>query len=137
MEKQITEEMEGVQSNSELYVRQTLMINNASIDEEGFEQCAYEIEHQLKRAGYTDIALYNTEGDLLSGSVLPVRIGGKIFSLPKDREARSPFVMENRINATCIFLCRFRLWDSRWGFLVVIRIILHYIRGNGRSSEGC
>jgi signal transduction histidine kinase len=68
MEKQITEEMEGVQSNSELYVRQTLMINNASIDEEGFEQCAYEIEHQLKRAGYTDIALYNTEGDLLRSS---------------------------------------------------------------------
>lgn len=70
IEKQITGEMESIQSNSELYVRQILMINNASIDETGFERCAYEIEQQLKRAGYTDIALYNMDGRLLRSNVL-------------------------------------------------------------------
>ena len=52
IEKQITEEMESIRSNSELYVRQILMINSAPIDAAGFEQCVYEIEQQLQRAGY-------------------------------------------------------------------------------------
>ena len=38
IEKQITEEMESIRSNSELYVRQILMINSAPIDAAGFEQ---------------------------------------------------------------------------------------------------
>ena len=70
IEKQITEEMNSIQSNCELYVRQILLINSASISETGFEQCAYEIEQQLKRAGYTDIALYTMDGRLLRSSKL-------------------------------------------------------------------
>lgn len=70
IEKQITEEMESIQSNCELYVRQILLINSASISETGFEQCAYEVEQQLKRAGYTDIALYTLDGHLLRSSKL-------------------------------------------------------------------
>lgn len=69
IEKQIMEEMETIQSSAQLYVRQILMINNASIDGDGFEQCAYEAEQQLRRAGYTDIALYSMEGRLLRSSV--------------------------------------------------------------------
>lgn len=68
IEKQITEEMESIQSNSELYVRQILMINSAPVDAAGFEQCVYEIEQQLKRAGYTDIALYDNDGRFLRSS---------------------------------------------------------------------
>lgn len=68
IEEQITDEMKSIQSSSELYVRQIMLINNASIDGTGFEQCAYEIEQQLKRAGYAEMALYNTDGQLLKSS---------------------------------------------------------------------
>ncbi len=68
IEEQVTEEMESIQSNSELYVRQILMINNAPIDGSGFEQYTYEIEQQLNRAGYSDIALYNADGHILKSS---------------------------------------------------------------------
>lgn len=62
IEKQVTEEMLRVRDNSEIYVRQLLLLNDCQIDGEGFEECAGEIEEQLKSAGYCDVALYDLEG---------------------------------------------------------------------------
>ena len=102
IEKQITEEMNSIQSNCELYVRQILLINSASISETGFEQCAYEIEQQLKRAGYTDIALYTMDGRLLRSSKLQ-RFSGE--NRRKDfqfaRKLRSAFTLRYKKQNYC------------------------------------
>ncbi len=90
IEKQITEEMESIRSNSELYVRQILMINSTPIDAAGFEQCVYEIEQQLQRAGYTDIALYNNDGQLLRSSArrhFPKEDGREDFRLARKKQS--------------------------------------------------
>lgn len=68
-----------VRDNSELYVRQLLLINGCQIDGKGFGECAEEIEEQLKSAGYKDIALYDLEGRWLTGDE-------SCFSGEKERE---------------------------------------------------
>lgn len=62
IEKQITEELQMLRENSELYVRQILLLQNNTIDEAGFKQYIIEIKEQLKNAGYEETAFYDTEG---------------------------------------------------------------------------
>lgn len=68
LESQIIKDLQGIESNSELYVRQILLINNCQIDESGFQQCIHEIEQQLRNAGYQDVALYDHNGRLLKSN---------------------------------------------------------------------
>lgn len=68
MEKQITEELQMLQENSELYVRQILLLKNNYITETGFLQYLDEIKEQLRSAGYEEIAFYDVSGQLLESS---------------------------------------------------------------------
>lgn len=69
LERQIMKELQSIESNTELYIRQVLLINNRQIDEAGFQECTREIEQQLKNAGYQEAALYDSGGRLLSRGV--------------------------------------------------------------------
>lgn len=69
IEKQIMEELQMLQENSELYVRQTLLVQNNSIDEAGFKQYFREIKDQLKNAGYEETAFYDRKGKPLEEEI--------------------------------------------------------------------
>ncbi len=69
LERQIMKELQSIGSNTELYIRQVLLINNRQIDGAGFQECTREIEQQLKNAGYQEAALYDSGGRLLSQGV--------------------------------------------------------------------
>lgn len=79
IEKQITEEMQRVRDNSLLYVRQTLLLTDSSMDAAGFKLYRDEIEKQLSNAGYREVFLCDPEGTLLAGD-------SKVFELRKDQE---------------------------------------------------
>ncbi len=94
LERQIMKELQSIESNTELYIRQVLLINNRQIDEAGFQECTREIEQQLKNAGYQEAALYDSGGRLLSRGV-------------RQRfEARLPYIMAGKIGVRCILPCR-------------------------------
>lgn len=65
IENQITEELKNIRSNSQIYIRQILLLNNSSIDENGFKNCRYEIESQLRNSGNFEAELYDMDGNLL------------------------------------------------------------------------
>lgn len=65
IENQITEELKNIRSNSQIYIRQILLLNNSSIDEDGFKNCKYEIELQLRNSGNFEAELYDMNGNLL------------------------------------------------------------------------
>ena len=48
IEKQVTEEMQQIRDNTLLYVHQILLLNNAVVEEEGFEECVQAVKEQLK-----------------------------------------------------------------------------------------
>ncbi len=101
IEKQVTEEMLRVRDNSELYVRQLLLLNDCQIDGEGFEECAEEIEEQLKSAGYHDVALYNLEGSRLTEGGLGIFDGEKRKDFMRALENESAFTLRYGKKGKC------------------------------------
>lgn len=88
IERQVTEEMLRVRDNSEIYIRQLLLINNCRIDETGFSESGKEIQAQLKSVGYEETALYDLEGN-------PLESGGRRFMNAEQREDFKRAVKEN------------------------------------------
>lgn len=68
IEDQIQSEALSIQSNTELYVRQILLINNCQINEDSFRKCMNDIIVQLKKAGEYEVALYDMDGEVLQRS---------------------------------------------------------------------
>lgn len=68
IEKQIADELQMIQDNSELYIRQIMLLQNNQINESGFQQSITEIQEQLKNVGYKNAAFYDTKGNLLTCS---------------------------------------------------------------------
>lgn len=65
IENQITEELKNIRSNSQIYIRQILLLNNSTIDENGFRSCQYEIESQIRNSGNFEVTLYDADGEIL------------------------------------------------------------------------
>lgn len=65
IEKQITDDMQQIRDNSLLYVHQILLLNDAVVDEDGFEQCIQAVDGQLKSIGYRETAYYDLDRKIL------------------------------------------------------------------------
>jgi len=65
-EEQITRELETIRENTEVYVRQLLILNGANNDKESFEALAESIVQEFYSSGRYEMAVYSTEGELLA-----------------------------------------------------------------------
>lgn len=68
MENQIKKDVKELKSNTEVYVKQILILNFANNDEESFKEYAEEIIQELYGAGRRHVALYGTDGTLIRAS---------------------------------------------------------------------
>ncbi|MFG0214205.1 two-component sensor histidine kinase, partial [Brevibacillus porteri] len=64
----ITSELEGLKSNSNVYVRQALLINHFTSDELYFGEMAEEMGNTLNHATGSSVGVYTVEGELLYAS---------------------------------------------------------------------
>lgn len=67
-EAQIIRELQGIQENTLIYVRQLLMLNNANNDEEGYRQIAGDIARELKIFGQRNLWVLDTGGEYLNNN---------------------------------------------------------------------
>lgn len=67
-EEQIGRELRNLQENTEIYVRQLLILNDANNDEPSFQKVAEEIVEELNSSGRYEMAVYTKEGGLLADS---------------------------------------------------------------------
>ncbi|MCI5648213.1 MAG: ATP-binding protein [Fusicatenibacter sp.] len=68
MEQQVILDLQQLSDNTEVYVRQILMLNNQNNDEEGFQNCAAEIIEELRQTSRHRIALFTLDGTGLLSS---------------------------------------------------------------------
>lgn len=67
-ETQITKDVKEIKTNTDVYVKQILILNSANNDEESFKECATDILVELYNAGKRHLALYTTDGVMISSS---------------------------------------------------------------------
>lgn len=67
MESRITWDLLTLQTNTQVYVRQYLLLSERDADEESFRQCAQEIADELYSTGGTNLSLYSLSGEKLLG----------------------------------------------------------------------
>lgn len=67
-EDQLIRELQGLQENTLIYIRQLLMLNHANNDEESYRQIAGDIAQELKLLGNKSLNLLDTSGRYLDGS---------------------------------------------------------------------
>lgn len=68
-EDQIIRQMQSIRENTEIYVRQLLMLNDANNDEESFNSLAETVVQEMySAAGRYELAVYSREGELLAGN---------------------------------------------------------------------
>lgn len=67
-EEQIARELESLRENTEVYVRQLLILNDANNDEPSFRLVAEDIVQELNSSGRYEMAVYTKDGELLSDS---------------------------------------------------------------------
>ena len=67
-EEQIVRELQAIQENTEVYVRQLLMLNDANNDEESYQRIAGDIAQELKTLGGRSVSVLNQKGEYLEGS---------------------------------------------------------------------
>lgn len=67
MESRITRDLLTLQTNTQVYVRQYLLLSERDADEESFRQCAQEIADELYSTGGTNLSLYSLSGEKLLG----------------------------------------------------------------------
>lgn len=65
MESQITSDMQSLQTNTEVYVRQLLMLKGENNDEEGFRSCAGDIAEELFNTSQNRLILFTLDGEFL------------------------------------------------------------------------
>ena len=68
-EEQIMQELQRMRENTEIYVRQLLMLNDANNDEESYRRIAGDIARELKAAGGMSISVLDREGGYLDGGL--------------------------------------------------------------------
>ncbi len=68
-EEQIMQELQRMRENTEIYVRQLLMLNDANNDEESYRRLAGDIARELKVTGGMGISVLDREGGYLDGSL--------------------------------------------------------------------
>ncbi len=68
-EIQISRELQTIRENTEIYVRQSLILNDANNDEKSFWTLAPEMAEELKSTGMDALAVYANDGTLLAGEV--------------------------------------------------------------------
>lgn len=91
-EEQIIRELQVIQENTLIYVRQLLMLNNANNDEESYRQIAEDIAQELRLLGGKRLNVLDTEGKYLSGTN-QLQEGGSGEDLLKALEGNSAFTM--------------------------------------------
>ena len=67
MESRITRDLLTLQANTQVYVRQYLLLSERDADEESFRQCAQEIADELYSTGGSNLSLYSLSGEKLLG----------------------------------------------------------------------
>lgn len=67
-EAQIVGDLQQIRENTELYVRQILIMNEANNDQESFIDLAENILQELSEAGWPDAGIYTGEGIYLAGA---------------------------------------------------------------------
>ncbi|WP_053375107.1 sensor histidine kinase [Paenibacillus sp. FJAT-27812] len=67
-ETTITQDLNSIKKNSNVYVRQTFMINHYSHDEIYFEQMSKELVADLNKITSSSVAVYSVDGELLAAS---------------------------------------------------------------------
>lgn len=68
-EEQIMQELQRMRENTEIYVRQLLMLNDANNDEESYRRLAGDIARELRVTGGMGISVLDREGGYLDGSL--------------------------------------------------------------------
>ena len=74
-EAQIAGDLEQLRENTEIYVRQLLIMNEANNDEDSFISLADSILQELSEAGWSEAGIYTGNGEFLAGD---------LFSSPED-----------------------------------------------------
>lgn len=67
-EEQIIRELTSLKENTEVYVRQLLILNDANNDEPSFRMVAEDIVQELNSSGRYEMAVYTNSGELLAES---------------------------------------------------------------------
>ncbi len=101
IEKQVTEEMQQIRDNSLLYVHQILLLNNAVVEKEGFEECVQSVMEQLESVGYRETAYYNLDGELLESSGNRFDKDTEKEDLKKAMEKDSTFALSYKKGSRC------------------------------------
>ncbi|MCM1113587.1 MAG: HAMP domain-containing histidine kinase [Muribaculum sp.] len=68
-EEQIIRELQNVRENTEIYVRQLLMLNDANNDEASYRRIAEDIARELRVTGGMGLSVLDREGGYLAGSL--------------------------------------------------------------------
>lgn len=71
-EAQITRELQVIQENTEIYIRQLLMLNHANNDIESYQKIAGDIAQELKVLGKTGLSVLDQKGNHLEGNLLTI-----------------------------------------------------------------
>ncbi len=119
IEKQVTEEMQQIRDNTLLYVHQILLLNNAVVEEEGFEECVQAVKEQLKSIGYREAAYYSLDGELLKQSGSRLGGGAKRKDFKKAVELDSTFTLSCEKNSQCevYFTMPVEIMGKRIGYI--------------------
>ena len=65
-EEQIARELQNIQANIEIYVRQLLILNEANYDESSFRNLAEDMAEELWVSGANGLSVYTRDGELLA-----------------------------------------------------------------------
>ena len=122
-EAQIARELSVIRENTEIHVRQLLILNEANNDEESFQSLAEDMVQELGNTGMDSLAVCSRDGELLAGRL--ERPGGNqpaaeisrrrrrsgrrmgIFGKPWPETPRLP-CCTRATRLPCCFPCRYR-----------------------------
>ncbi len=68
LESQMIRDLQGIQENTLIYIRQLLMLREANNDIEGYTRIADDIARELKMLGQRNLIVLDTRGQYLSGN---------------------------------------------------------------------
>lgn len=91
-EEQIIRELQVIRENTEIYVRQLLMLNNANNDTKSYQSIAEDIARELKVLGGSGLSVLDQDGEYLTGNI-QVLEDGPIEDLEQAIEGNPAFTM--------------------------------------------
>lgn len=100
IEVQIAKDIRDIKANTEVYVKQILILNFANNDEASFQEYSKEIMMELYNAGKRHIALYTTDGTMLcaSNEELFTRENKSMDDLKKGKLKQAAFTIQYGTN---------------------------------------